>query len=297
MEPPLSLSVGPDVIMRPGGRVVVGFDGSAGAREAVEWAAREAVARTSALRVSTCLAVPDAVDYYGIGARERRRCAEAVDAVRSLHPSLKVDLTRTHLDPRDALTVGLTGSDLLVVGAPHRGVASAWLLGSVPRAALRGSPCPVVVVRGAQRDGIRRILVGVDSSSASIAAADWACQEADLHGASVVIVHASLSANHRQRSARERHLAHADLQSALDLVVDRCRRRTLAPVVGRLTEGEPGQVLIGSSCDFDLIALGSRGRSGFKTVLFGSVALDVAEHAQCPVAILHPRSLDPELTR
>jgi len=38
-----------------------------------------------------------------------------------------------------------------------------------------------------------------------------------------------------------------------------------------------------------LLVLGSRGRSGFKTLLFGSVALQVAAHAQCPVWILHPQ--------
>jgi nucleotide-binding universal stress UspA family protein len=291
MEAPPFPGTGPGVsVVRPGGSVVVGFDGSTGARDAVEWAAKEALERDARLRVLTCFAVPEAVDFSGKGAQQRRRGEELLSEVRSRHPSLKGDVAMTHLDPRDALTAGLTDSDLVVVGATTRGAASSWLLGSVPRAAMRSSPCPVVVVRGAQRSRVRRILVGIDSSNASIAAADWACREADLHGGSVVVVHAWLPDASRERSTRHVHLAHTDLECALDLVVDRCRRRTLAPVVGRLTEGEPSEVLIGSSADFDLIALGSRGRSGFKTMLFGSVALEVVDHAQCPVAILHPRA-------
>jgi nucleotide-binding universal stress UspA family protein len=34
--------------------------------------------------------------------------------------------------------------------------------------------------------------------------------------------------------------------------------------------------------------VGSRGRSGFKTALFGSVALSLAEDAHCPVVVTHP---------
>ena len=291
MEVANPLGIGPDLDVRAGGRVVVGFDGSPSAGRALEWAASEALARDSLLHVITCFAVPDAVDYYGIGARQRRQSDEATRAVRSLHPSLKVETATTNLDPRDALTVALTSSDLLVVGAAKRGTAASWLFGSIPRSATRASPCPVVVVRGERRPGIRRILVGIDSSDASIAAADWACHEADLHGANVVIRHAWLNTSHRDSSIRERRLAHTDLESALDLVVNRCRQRTVATVVGQLVDGEPASVLNKASADFDLLALGSRGRSGFKTMLFGSLALEVADQAQCPVAILHPRPI------
>jgi nucleotide-binding universal stress UspA family protein len=56
-----------------------------------------------------------------------------------------------------------------------------------------------------------------------------------------------------------------------------------------LVDGSAGPTLIQLSQNADLIAIGSRGRSGFKTTLFGSVALTVAGHADCPVAVTHPR--------
>jgi nucleotide-binding universal stress UspA family protein len=36
----------------------------------------------------------------------------------------------------------------------------------------------------------------------------------------------------------------------------------------------------------DLIVIGSRGRSGFKKMLLGSVASDVAKYAYCPVMVV-----------
>jgi nucleotide-binding universal stress UspA family protein len=39
----------------------------------------------------------------------------------------------------------------------------------------------------------------------------------------------------------------------------------------------------------DLIAVGSRGSSGYKTMLFGPVARFVLANADCPVAVIHPR--------
>jgi len=60
-------------------------------------------------------------------------------------------------------------------------------------------------------------------------------------------------------------------------------------VVGQLIEGSASEVLIDASRGADLLAVGSRGRSGFKTMLFGSVALFVVEHATCPVAVSHPQ--------
>jgi nucleotide-binding universal stress UspA family protein len=56
-----------------------------------------------------------------------------------------------------------------------------------------------------------------------------------------------------------------------------------------LVDGSPAAAIIRVSRDADLVAIGSRGRSGFKTALFGSVAMSVAEQAACPVAITHPR--------
>lgn len=259
-------------------RVVVGFDGSPGAEAAVEWAAREAEVRASSLRVVTCWAVPHEVDYYGVGARQAASLAAVVSSTHARHPNLVIGSATTHLDPREALLAEASSADLLVIGQPKPGGAKDLLLGSVTRTAARRSPCPVVVARGSTRRQVRRIVVGIDGSNASAVALDWACAEANLHQADLCTVH-----------AHERDISIAEAQCIVDLAVNECRDRTTRPVVGELHEGSAADAIISAGRGADLIAIGSRGRSGFKTALFGSVALTVAERAECPVAIMSPR--------
>ena len=175
-----------------------------------------------------------------------------------------------------ALVPSAAAADLLVLGTDG-GSGSSLLRRSLGGAASRRSPCPVVVVRGSREGPVRRIVVGVDGSSAAGAAVDWACEEATIHGADLWVVHAVDSGVER-----------SDAQCLLDLAIAECRERTDSIVVGLLIQGSAGPALIALSRDADLVAIGSRGRSGFKTALFGSVAVTVAEHADCPVAVTHP---------
>ncbi len=169
-------------------------------------------------------------------------------------------------------------ADLLVLASSDQGSGRSLLRRSLSGTASRRSPCPVVVVRGSRLDAVRRIVVGVDGSSAAAAAMDWACEEASVHGAELCVVHVV-----------ERDVARSQSQLLLDVAINECRGRTDAVVTGLLVDGSAGPTLIQLSQNADLIAIGSRGRSGFKTALFGSVALTVAGHADCPVAVTHPR--------
>jgi nucleotide-binding universal stress UspA family protein len=145
------------------------------------------------------------------------------------------------------------------------------------------------VVRGERQQMPRRIVVGVDSSRAAAAAVDWASEEAERHGADLVVVHAWLPDGDNGRSTRTRDLARADAQCVVDLAVRRCRERTGGVVQGQLVEGCASAALTEASSTADLLVVGSRGRSGFRTMLFGSVAIFVTEHAHCPVSVNHPQ--------
>jgi nucleotide-binding universal stress UspA family protein len=54
-------------------------------------------------------------------------------------------------------------------------------------------------------------------------------------------------------------------------------------------EGEPVTVLANAAATADLLVMGSRGRSGYRTLVFGSVTLLMVERAPCPVAVIPPR--------
>jgi nucleotide-binding universal stress UspA family protein len=58
-------------------------------------------------------------------------------------------------------------------------------------------------------------------------------------------------------------------------------------------EGTPAQVLIRESRDAQMLVVGSRGHGGFAGLLLGSVSSACAEHATCPVLVMHTAKLDP----
>ncbi|MEO6122285.1 MAG: universal stress protein, partial [Ilumatobacteraceae bacterium] len=272
----------PVFVPGPGGKVIVGYDGSPTSVAALDWGAAEALVRSSVLHAMMCSTPSDATDFYEAGARRRGELHAAVVDLTMRFPGLHVESTATIGDPRDALSEHAEPADLLVVGASTGGVVKRLLLGSVPRDAARRSPCPVVVVHGRtttkpDRHTIDRIVVGIDGSIAADTAIQWTCSESGFHGADIVLVHAW------ERGSRE------EAQVLLDRAVERCRHLTPNPVEGRLVAGSPTDALVAASRDADLVAIGSRGRSGFATMLFGSVALAVAELAACPIAITHPQ--------
>ncbi len=74
-------------------------------------------------------------------------------------------------------------------------------------------------------------------------------------------------------------------------IPDGCRQKSAAEGVSassRIEVGSPAETIISIAERerFDMIIIGSRGHSRLKTLLVGSVADQVMEHAPCPVLLL-----------
>lgn len=67
-------------------------------------------------------------------------------------------------------------------------------------------------------------------------------------------------------------------------------------VTAVVRNGSAARVLIDESRDADMLVVGSRGHGGFAGLMLGSVSMAVAEHAKCPVLVVHdvPVAAPPE---
>ena len=132
----------------------------------------------------------------------------------------------------------------------------------------------------------RMIVVGIDESAAGETALAWAMARADSVKSPVTLVH----------TVYETWLAdgYGYYDSILDaekklLTEAGARAATLAPAVATRTDlrtGSAPRVLSELSKDADLIVVGTDRKGRVEGELFGSVSLQVAALASCPVAVI-----------
>jgi nucleotide-binding universal stress UspA family protein len=139
------------------GDIVVGYDGSRGASRAVEFAAAEAAAHHSRLRV-VCVwnrAAPTVGALSGLAApvvaddRERlatQRLDEAAALALEIAPGIDVVTEALEGNPAVELVRATENSRLLVVGCRGHGGVHGLLLGSVSHRCTLHAHCPVLVV-------------------------------------------------------------------------------------------------------------------------------------------------------
>jgi nucleotide-binding universal stress UspA family protein len=136
------------------------------------------------------------------------------------------------------------------------------------------------------------VVVGVDGSACSLEALRFATEEARLRGARLLIVAAwfvptmvyagGFSAGVDSSVFREA----ATTAAATALAAVRQSDPALEVEVAT-PEQAPAAALLEAAADADLLVVGSRGHGGFASLLLGSVGTQLAQHAPCPVTIIH----------
>jgi nucleotide-binding universal stress UspA family protein len=134
-----------------------------------------------------------------------------------------------------------------------------------------------------------RIVVGVDGSASSIDALRYAVRAARAFGttleAMTVWTYPAGAELAMLAGWSPENDAHEILDAAVQEVFGNSRPSWLSTTT---LSGPPARALIEESAGAEMLVLGSRGHGGFVGLLLGSVSSTCAEHARCPVLIVHP---------
>ncbi|MEU6379234.1 universal stress protein [Streptomyces sp. NPDC046909] len=136
---------------------------------------------------------------------------------------------------------------------------------------------------------VRTVTVGLDGSTESRTAAEWAAREAKLRGLPLKIVHVWEPVPEPMAQApllgaeTQQHWSERIPREAADGLR---LRHSGVDVTEQQISGRPAEVLIQAAEDAELLVLGSRGLSGIAGFMVGSVGMSVVAHAERPVVLV-----------
>lgn len=126
---------------------------------------------------------------------------------------------------------------------------------------------------------VETVIIATDGSRASLDAVSFATSTMDLSRSKrveVVSVMQTSSKADKEKASKATTAARAILEKADVRAIETVR------------EGDPATTIVNAAnrTDANLVVIGSRGLSGLKEKLLGSVSREVAEHTSCPVLIV-----------
>lgn len=285
------------------GAVLVGYDGSPAADQALRWGVREARFRRLPLTVCHAWHWPYPLRQPDNDTLEVLRGAGAIvadDGVRKAHALAEGLDVRWRLERGWASAVLLEASrdaSLVVLGSRGHGGFEGLSVGSTAVQVASHADRPVVVVGpdlpSAPR-GRERLVVGVDGSTGGESAIGFAFEEAALRDASVTAVcswwdpAAFRGPDRVPFSDPQLIRREAMARFEEDLALWRGRFPQV-PLESEFVVDTPRQALIGAARGAALLVLGARGIGSGPQTLLGPVTQAALQEALCPVAVVPAR--------
>ncbi|MFF7779089.1 universal stress protein [Streptomyces tanashiensis] len=136
----------------------------------------------------------------------------------------------------------------------------------------------------------RPVTVGVDGSEGSVAAVDWAADEAALRGDGLRLVYATRWAEHQLGAMKVSHEDRADAAEGVLAETERrvgSRQPDLAMTADEV-EDAPVSVLLAAAAEAELLVVGSHGLGSVRGFIVGSVGQEVIADAERPVVLVRP---------
>jgi nucleotide-binding universal stress UspA family protein len=259
--------------------VMVGDDGSSGARAALEWAQHLTTSYGARLTVVRATGDPPSVEpVRGELVHNEASLEVAGPPVRAL------------LDAGRRLQV-----DLIAVGRRGAGGFSELRLGSTAHQLAEHSPSPIAVVPEETAGGgtpwpYSPLVVGVDGSPAAAASLLWAARIAAAAGGEIAVVHAVDFFPFAAASGLPQELYQTSLQHRQAEVEGWCRPLSDAGVAHRqiVAEGGPAGVILDAidSVGGQLAVVGRRGQTDRPQLPMGSVAHRIIAFSPCPAVVV-----------
>lgn len=280
-------------------RIIVGFAGDQGGRDAVTLAARFAAALHSDLTVVYPFHPLLASIPVGEAERHTRKAVERITAAVEDAPPAAYCRTSGSW-PIHALheLASEQTADLIVFGAAREGLGEHLHISTMERM-VHGAPCAVAVAPAGYQDTtaatLHEIGVGFSASGEGRRALHLAHELAGMTGGRLEVIAcsalspalASYAFSSASLPALENEL-YAETKVNLERVVSELDGNV--PVELQVIRGEPSSVLVGRSDKLDLLMLGSRAYGPLRHALLGSVSADVMRDAHCPVLVI-PRDV------
>lgn len=282
------------------GSVMVGVDGSLGSDAAVDWAATYAVAHRRPLTIVHGAGAPVVTDFVTdldearkeLRIHGRRVADHALGLAQKAGPGLDIDVHVELREPRSLLAEAATGAHLLVLGSRGHGAVLSLLLGSVSVALAAHAPCPVAVVRPADRDEDTPVVVGIDGTADSAEALTFAFELASVQRRPLEILHAAgeaawLFPTPDSAAPGMAEEITADWQLLLaESVAGYAEKFPDVAFSSRVVPGSAAGALGAASEHASTVVVGARGRSAFTKRLLGSVSRSVVERAHCTTVVV-----------
>jgi nucleotide-binding universal stress UspA family protein len=294
-------------------RVLIAYDGSAGAEQSlaladsVDWPTGSTLRIAAVIEPMTLIVgaptaggfdiPPPEVDAE-ITAYQQEQLTKAAERLRSGDRTVEDVVLRGR--PATALVDEATrfGADLVIAGSRGHGTISTLLLGSVSAEVVDQAPCPVLVSRTAS---ISRVVFATDGSGPSSAAetvvATWPIFEhLPIHVVSVADVvepwHTGIAPT-MYRAVSEAHAKDlAEARAEHTRIAEEAAARLRASqreADASMRRGDAAAEIITAVGDTsaDLVVIGSRGRTGMTRVVLGSVARNVLHGSKASVLVVH----------
>lgn len=275
-------------------RLLVGYDGSDGGRDAVELARVLAEVMGAGVVVTTVLPYgPLPIPYEMLEEEEEERARPLFEEARGRLGDLEVE-TRAFGGGTPAGVINDLAEreevETIVVGSPHRGAIGRTLIGSVADGLLHGAPCEVIVApRGyaSETHGpFRTVAVAYDDTPEAMAALERAEAIALACRATIVVYTVSAPPAVVPGAAGYAPAVLPDAGAIVTRTVKAVDERLAA--TGRELSGPPGPAIV-EACEgdgADLLVAGSRAYGPVRRVLLGSVSTQLAHKAPCPVLVV-----------